>query len=191
MTKKDISTEEIEKLPLRGFEGKIVVVDSDELMNIAESELKSANIIGFDTETKPSFKKGQINKVALLQLATEDTAWLFRLNKTGVPEYVCDILSDPEVLKIGVAIHDDLIKIKQLARIEPKGFVELQSFVEKFNIECKSLKKLAALILNIKVSKAQRLSNWESEDLSAAQQKYAATDAWAAYKIYDRLICNN
>lgn len=187
----DITNEEIEELPLRGFEGEIVVVETPEQCLEAENEILKAKIIGFDTETKPAFQKGITHDIALLQLATTDKAWLFRLNKTGMPKYLEKVFSDPDVIKIGVAIRDDISKIRKVSNIEPQGFIELQSMAEDFNIECKSLKKLAAVVLNIKVSKKQRLSNWENEELTEAQLRYAATDAWVPCQIYKQLICKN
>jgi len=183
MFQESITKEEIEKLPLKAFEGEIIVVDNQSALKDAVAYLKKCKILGFDTETKPSFKRGVSNSVCLLQLSTEDKAFLFRIHKTGLPKSLREILSDPEILKSGVAIRDD---IKGLQKIEPfkaGGFIELQTEVVNFGINDMSLKKLAGITMGIRVSKMQRLSNWEAETLSKPQQIYAATDAWVSYMI--------
>jgi len=188
MFQESITKEELEELPLKSFEGEIIVVEDQSVLKDSVAYLKKCKIIGFDTETKPSFKKGVSNSVCLLQLSTEDKAFLFRIHKTGLPESLRDILSDPEILKVGVAIRDD---IKGLQKIEPfkdGGFIELQTEVKDFGINDMSLKKLAGITMGIRVSKMQRLSNWEAEKLSRAQQIYAATDAWVSYMILYYLI---
>jgi ribonuclease D len=144
--------------------------------------------LGFDTESKPSFKKGNTNHVSLLQLATSSNAYLFRLNKTGLPETLIKVLSNPKILKVGIAIRDDIRHLMALHQFKPDGFLELQAFVKQFGIENSGLSKLTGIILNFRISKSQQLSNWENEVLTQAQQLYAATDAWAAYEIYETLI---
>ena len=184
MFKKTITNEELELLPLTSFEGQIIVVESLISFNGAMQMLEKERVLGFDTETKPSFKKGKNNKVALLQLATEDHAFLFRINKIGMPEELAKLMANPEVIKVGAAIRDDIKAHQGVTFFKPHGFVELQDLAKKTEIEQIGLKNLAAIVLNIKISKRQQLSNWENEELGQPQLKYAATDAWVGYKIF-------
>ena len=185
--KNKITAEEVNKLRLMRFEGSIVVVDHVSKVAPAVSYLKKSNILGFDTETRPSFKKGKNNKVALLQLANAGRAYIFQLMKTGMPDTLTDLLSDENILKAGVAIHDDIKALKALSQFVPGGFIDLQNVVGNYGIENKGLKKLAGIVLNGRISKSQRLTNWENDILDEAQQIYAATDAWVCYEIYKKL----
>jgi ribonuclease D len=185
----NIDNKEIEKLPLTHFNGKIIVVESEENIDEAMSYLKNAAVIGFDTETRPAFKKGLHYKVALLQLALPDTVVIFRLNKTGLPDELVALLANEDIIKTGVAIHDDLKALQKLKKFTPGGFVELQKYVKEFGILDCGLKKLAANILGIRISKSQRLTNWEAEQLTEAQLVYAATDAWVGCLIFN--VLNN
>jgi ribonuclease D len=185
---KSISKEELQKLPIKAFEGKVIVVNSRDDMKKAISYLQKQKILGFDTETRPTFKKGALNKVALLQLSTETTAILFRLNKIGLPLELTSILSNKNIIKAGVAIDDDLKSLKKLTKFTPNGFIEIQQKVKEFDIENFGLKKLSGLLLNFNISKTQQTSNWELDPLTPAQIKYAATDAWVSLKIYKALI---
>lgn len=188
--RKSITTDEILELPQQIFEGNIWIVDSEDTLQIAITKLKQSPIIGFDTETKPSFKKGvgNRNSVALLQLSTEQDAFLFRIAKIGLPPAIADILSDQEIIKVGVAVKEDIRILQKIYAFKPNGFLELQDFVKQFKIENFSLKKMAAIILNVRISKSQRLSDWDSDILSHAQNVYAATDAWVCREIYLKLI---
>jgi len=187
MFKENISKEALSELPLRFFEGDITLVEDYNTMLKAVDYLKSFSVLGFDTETKPSFKRGQINSVALLQLATNEKAYLFRLNKIGLPNELKGILSDKSIKKVGVAIRDDIKALKKLSFFEAGGFIELQDEVQDYGIQGFSLKKMAGIVLGIRISKSQRLTNWESQ-LSEAQQNYAATDAWVSLEIYQSLV---
>jgi ribonuclease D len=182
-----ITKEELRLLPTGQFKGRIQLIESITQVAQACSNLMQEQVLGFDTETKPAFKKGSSNKVSLLQLATSTDAYLFRLNKIGIPQILIEILSNPAILKIGIAIRDDLRHLIALNHFKPQGFIELQNFVKNFGIENSGLSKLTGIILNFRVSKSQQLSNWENDVLTEAQQLYAATDAWAAYKIYKTL----
>jgi ribonuclease D len=182
-----ITKEELEELPLVKFTGEIVVADRPEHFDIVAKELSKEKVIGFDTETKPSFKKGQRHEVALLQLATADKAYLIRLNKAGLSGKLLALLSDPDIIKVGVGIRDDLRALRRLRDFEPAGFIEVQDMAQEAGLENISLKKLAALVMNVRVSKRQRLSNWEADSLTESQMNYAATDAWAALLIYEGL----
>ena len=185
MFKESITKEELTDLPLKWFEGEIIIVDTKKALKKALAVLSKQAVIGFDTETKPSFKKGVINKVALLQLSIEDRAYLIRINKIGLSQKICDILANPEIIKPGVAIHDDIKGLQQFENFTPGGFVELQDSAKELGIQNFSLKKLTAIACGFRISKGQQLSNWEAEELHEKQQRYAATDAWTAMKIYE------
>ena len=183
----NITREEIDLLEVHHFTGVIYVIDHEDDISAAVEKLKKHTVIGFDTETKPSFKKGKTHKVALLQLATQNEAFLFRLNKTGINEELVSLFENEDIIKTGVAIKDDIRKLKALKDFNAKGFLELQNYSGFFNIESNGLKKLAAIVLGIKISKSQQLTDWEANVLTEAQQKYAATDAWVGLEIYNGL----
>lgn len=182
-----ITKEEVAQLPIEAFEGRIIVVQTENEVNKAVDYLKKHTIIGFDTETKPNFKKGVLNKVALLQLSTENSCFLFRLNYVGFTPSLVELLANPDIKKIGLSIKDDFGSLRKRENFTPQGFVELQEVVPQYNIQEKSLQKIYAILFGKKISKNQRLSNWENDILTDAQKKYAATDAWACYKIYNKL----
>lgn len=185
-----ITNEEINKLPVVHFTGRVLIVDSDETMKQAEEILSRENIIGFDTETRPAFQKGLSYKMALLQLSTADTALLFRLQMVELSAPIVNVLQSPKILKIGAAIKDDIKGLQKIKRYKPAGFIDLQTIVGKWGIEGVSVKKMAAIVLGVKVSKAQRLSNWEAQQLTLAQQDYAAVDAWVCREIFIKLNNN-
>lgn len=181
-----ISPEEIELLPLADFTGSIVVVERQgKLLDEAVNYLKHQKIIGFDTETKPNFHSGEKrNGVALLQLSGEDRAYLFRTCAMGLDDRVAAILSDSGIVKVGAAVRDDINGLRRIRDFSPEAFVNLQSEVKEYGITDLSVKKMAAIVLGVKISKAQRLSNWEAKALTSAQSKYAAIDAWICREIY-------
>jgi ribonuclease D len=183
-----ITKEQINELPSETFKGKIYVVESAHNVDRAVNRLLRASLLGFDTETKPSFQKGQTNKVALMQLATEDECFLFRLNKIGYPDALDDIICNPAIKKIGLSLRDDFAAIRKRSDKGPVNFIDLQQFVHKFGIDDNSLQKIYALVFGKKITKNQRLSNREDEQLPPAQQMYAAIDAWACFRIYKHLI---
>jgi len=186
--RENISVEELKDYDLSWFKGKIVVVDSPEKFNGIIAKLAKQKVLGFDTETRPSFRKGRKNKVSLIQLSTGNLACLFRINKIGIPDKLAEILADPGIVKAGVAIHDDLRFLKNIRKFEPDGFVDLQKFVKEFGIDSSGLKKLSAIILGFRISKRQQVTDWEASELTEAQQIYAATDAWVCYEIYRKLV---
>jgi ribonuclease D len=185
--KKTITDEELSELPLSVFEGKIHLVEKVEELTEAVNYLKQQPILGFDTETRPTFKKGQNHQVALLQLSTASEAFLIRTSMIGLSPGLVKILGSSSILKIGVAIRDDIKILQKIAPLRPGGFVELQEMVKEYGIENFSLKKLAAIVCGVRISKSQRLTNWEATVLTEQQQVYAATDAWIAYMIYQGL----
>lgn len=175
-------------LPPAVFPGRIIVVQTVQDSEKATAYLDKCPLIGFDTETRPSFTKGMQRKIALMQLSTADTCFLFRLNYIGIPDSLMNILINPEICKVGLSLRDDFSAISKRMPLEPQNFVELQSFVKKFGIEDNSLQRIYAILFGEKISKGQRLSNWEADVLSEAQQKYAALDAWACLRIYEKLV---
>jgi len=183
----EISGEELQALSLARFEGKIHVIERPAVAELTANKLRSYPVLGFDTETRPSFTKGRVNRVALLQLATDEEAFLFRLCKMDMPKNLLALLSDPHVLKIGAAIKNDLDVLKRAAKIKPQGFIDLQNVVPEYDIKNLGLAKMAGIVLGVRISKSQQLSNWENDRLTEAQQRYAATDAWACYLIYRKL----
>ena len=192
MFKESVTPQEIEKLEYASFSGKIYVIDSvGAEFNRAIAYLRSQKVIGFDTETRPTFSPQQPRYgVALLQLSGKDKAFLFRVNTIGMHRRLCNLLADARVLKIGAAILDDIRGLQKKRDFVPAGFVDLQKIVWEWGIRDKSVKKMAAIILGSRVSKTQQLSNWEAETLSEAQQMYAATDAWVCREMYLKLMAS-
>jgi ribonuclease D len=183
----NISVEELSGCELSWFKGEIVLVEEIGTFYEVFPRLLGEELLGFDTETKPTFKKGKKNTVSLIQLSTGTLACLFRINKLGFPDELISLLSDPGVIKAGVAVHDDIRFLKGVKKFEPNGFVDLQTFVKDFGVQSSGLKKLAAIILGFRISKRQQVTDWEAAQLTEAQQIYAATDAWVCHQIYKKL----
>ena len=175
------------------FEGKIIVVDTLNAVDAAIAYLSQQSLLGFDTETKPAFSSAdsRLRKVALLQLADDKRAYLFRLNKTGLPKQLTKLLADKTIMKVGAAIHDDIRLLNKLRHFQAENFVDLQNMMADYGIEHKALKKMAEVVLNIHISKGQRLTNWEADSLTEPQQRYAATDAWVCREIYLKLVTSD
>lgn len=178
----------IADLPRMLFEGRIFVLQTEREADKAVNYLLTQGVLGVDTETRPSFQKGKVNKVALLQVATLDTCFLFRLNRMGVTPSIVRLLQDEHTIKVGLSLKDDFSSLRRRGNLSPNGFIELQDFVKDFGIEDQSLQKLFANIFGMKISKGQQLTNWEADVLTENQQLYAATDAWACVKIYQELL---
>lgn len=174
-------------MPPVAYPAAITVVDTAAAARTALRTLSKEKMVGFDTETRPSFRKGQKHKVALMQISTADRCFLFRLNKIGISDGLKAFLENPDVLKIGLSLHDDFSVLRRSGDLEPQGFVDLQELVKKFEINDISLQKIYAIIFGERISKSQRLTNWEADKLTGAQQAYAALDAWACLKIYNYL----
>jgi len=179
--------------PAISFDGKIFVIDTINAVDAAVAYLSQQSLLGFDTETKPSFnpEDSRIHKVALLQLADDKRAYLFRLNKIGFPKQLAALLANKQIMKVGAAIHDDIRLLRKLAYFSPENFLDLQNIIERYGIPHKSLKKMAEAVLHIHISKGQRLTNWEADRLTEPQQRYAATDAWVCREIYLKLMIND
>ena len=185
--KTTITTEEINELPLRAFEGKIVLVDDPDRLKKIFEEINHHTIVGFDTETKPVFVRGHQNKVALMQIALPEKVFLIRINRTGVQQEVIQFLENADILKAGVALRDDIKALQRLKRFTPEGIIELSDMARKAGLEVEGVKKLTGLLLGFRVSKAAQTSNWEAPELNEKQISYAATDAWTCLEIYKKL----
>ena len=183
-----ISNDEVAALPTAEFAGRIVVVDDESKIEAACRDLSSCTVVGFDTETRPSFKAGVTNKVSLLQLSTPETCYLFRLNRIRLDNRILKILTAKRIVKVGADVAGDMRSLHVLRSFREQGFVDLQQLAAGSGIEEKSLRKLSAIVLGQRVSKAQRLSNWEAATLTGKQQLYAATDAWVCTRIYEKLL---
>ena len=182
-----ISNDQTAALPAVLFDGPIVVVVDEKRIEAACRELASSPVLGFDTETRPSFKAGVTYRVALLQLSTPRRCYLFRLNCMRFDKPIVKLLENKNILKIGADVAGDIRSLHALRRFRPGGFVDLQQLAPEWGIEEKSLRKLSAIVLGKRVSKAQRLSNWEAAQLTEKQMRYAATDAWICPEIYRTL----
>ena len=182
-----ISKEEVNEMPKVVFEGQIFVVDTPEQADFAVRYLSQFDLLGIDSETRPAFKRGEIHKVALLQIATDERCYMFRLNKFGMTLPLINLLENPHIVKVGLSLKDDFMMLHQRAEFEPRGVIELQTYVTQFGIKDLSLQKIYANLFGQKISKAQRLSNWEADELTIPQQQYASIDAWACIQIYRKL----
>lgn len=178
----------IAALPRAVFEGKIVVVLSPGEARKAVDYLLAQPILGIDTETRPSFKRGIYHNVSLLQVSSHDVCFLFRLNYTGIDTSIIRLLEDKNVPKIGLSLHDDMAVLHRVADFVPGCFIDLQDHVREIGVEDLSLQKLYANFFGSKISKSQRLTNWEADVLSDKQKLYAATDAWACIMVYEELL---
>ena len=190
MFTESITPQELEKLEYVSCPGKIIVIDSvGAEFNRAIAYLRAQKVIGFDTETRPTFTPSQPRySVSLLQLSGPDRAYLFRINKIGMHRRLCNLMANEKVIKVGAAIHDDIRGLQKHNDFRPASFVDLQKIVWEWGLRDKAVKKMAAIILGIRISKTQQLSNWEAENLSESQCKYAATDAWVCREMYLKLI---
>lgn len=183
--KNTVSKAEVAALDKEQFQGRIYVIYTEADANKAVDYLNRQQMVGVDTETRPSFKRGLVHKVALLQISTEETCFLFRLNRIGMPPSLQEFLTN-DVLKIGISLKDDFMMLQKRKKVhaEEGNWIELQEYVGRFGIDDRSLQKIYANLFGKKISKAQRLTNWEAETLTEGQMIYAATDAWACVKIY-------
>ncbi|WP_373775681.1 3'-5' exonuclease [Porphyromonas loveana] len=183
-----IDKEEVAGLETESFPGTIHLIDTPEAASDAVKKLSAYRILGFDTETRPSFERGARPSVALMQIATETDCFLFRLNIINIPDELQQLLENPDILKVGLSLHDDVTVIRRRRLVEPAGFVELQRLCPAYGIRDSSLQKVYAIIFGKRISKSQRLTNWEARRLTDAQQGYAALDAWACLRIFNHLM---
>lgn len=187
MFRPSIDKEALAQLEAEHYEGTIRVVQCDAEAVKAVAFLAKQKILGFDTETKPSFAKGKSNAVCLVQLSTNDTCFLFRLKETNCLEILKPIFENENILKIGLSLKDDFRAVRKQMEFNPAGFIDLQPYVKQYGIEDNSLSKIFAIIFNKRISKSQRLTNWEADFLTEKQKSYAALDAWATLRIYEEL----
>jgi len=187
MFKEEITKEEVAMLDLVQFEGPIRIIATEYDLAEAIEEIRGNRLLGFDTETRPSFKKGISYPTSLIQLATRDKAWILRVSRMRYPASLLSLLSDEKVLKVGAGLNDDIRRMKADHNFEPAGFLDLQTYVEAFRIGEKGLKKMTAIVLGKRISKSQQVSNWDADRLTEAQLRYAATDAWICLEIYNTL----
>ena len=178
----------INSLPLVTFPGKIIVVLNEYEADRAVEYLLSCDVLGVDTETRPAFRKGNNHKVALLQVATRKECFLFRLTHLGLPKSLLRLLSNKQVPMVGLSWHDDLMSLHRREQFEPGWFIDIQDIIGNLGIVDKSLQKLYANLFGEKISKRQRLTNWEADVLTERQKEYAAIDAWACIKLYDEIM---
>ncbi len=188
MFEKSITKQEINELPLFTFEGKTIIAATEKQIDKAIFEIEDYDLVGFDTESKPAFKKGQFNHVALVQIAVPDRVYLLRITQCGITTTLARFLSNGKIRKIGIALDDDLIALKKRRRFVPGGFLDLNKIAPTLGIENIGARNLSALLLNNRISKNQQISNWENPTLTEPQIRYAATDAWICLEIYNKLM---
>ncbi len=179
-----ISKDEVNAMPLATFKGKVYIINNQQDLDQAAEYIRQQDIIGIDTETRPTFNKGEHHATALLQIATRQRCYLFQLMQTGLPESITAIFSNPEIKKIGLAFKDDLNGLKELNPFTPNNCIDLQKIVPTYGIFDLGLQKIFAIVFKRKISKVQQLTNWEQPNLTKQQALYAATDAWATLLIY-------
>ncbi len=184
---RNIAKEALKDLPKVTFPGQIHVVQTPWEAEKAADYLRRYDLVGIDSETRPSFSKGRAHKVALLQVSSDEHCFLFRLNLTGLTLPIIQLLESPNITKVGLSLRDDFMMLHKRAPFEQRACIELQEYVRLFGIEDKSLQKIYGILFGEKISKTQRLTNWEAETLTEPQKVYAATDAWACLNIYHRL----
>ena len=185
---KTITKEAIRELPLVQFGGRIHIVDSREKSISARKELQDQKRLGFDTEKKPTFVKGDYNHTSLVQLSTQTDAYLFQLKKIGFTTDLKVLLEDARIEKLGVSISDDLKELNKISSFKPAGFTDLAESAKENNVPYFGLRNLTAFFLERRLSKGQQVSNWENSTLTKPQQLYAATDAWVALGIHDGMM---
>lgn len=184
-----ITKEQLKELPEVHYPGRVIMVNTAAKAKSALRYLNKVKQVGFDTETRPSFQKNHRYKVSLVQISTlDDECFLFRLKEIGSLDGLYEFFENPAVQKIGLSIKDDFHSLAKHREFNPAGFVELQTFVKDYDIADNSLQKIYGLIFNERISKNQRLTNWEAKDLTEGQQAYAAIDAWACQRIYNHLV---
>jgi len=185
--KQFIDKEEVKEMPKAAFPGKIHVIQTEKEIEKAIRYLLTQPAVGIDSETRPSFTKGQTFKVSLLQISSDEQCFLFRLNHTDLSQPLVDFLENPSVIKVGLSLKDDFMMLHKRAPFTQQACIELQDYVDDFGIKDRSLQKIYAILFERKISKSQRLTNWETDTLTESQKIYAATDAWACLKIYTLL----
>lgn len=182
-----INKEQLKQLPRAKFPGAIEVVQTKTAAKKALAYLNKHKVLGIDSETRPAFVKGQTYKVALLQISSDEICYLFRLNIIGFIQPLIDLLENPDIIKVGLSLRDDFMMLNKRDSLKQKSCIDLQNYVGDFGIKDRSLQKIYAILFKEKISKSQRLSNWENKELTEAQKRYAAIDAWSCLKMYNLL----
>ena len=188
MFKDNITKEEVNELPLDGYKGKYTVITSVDQLEEAFAKINKQKFVGFDTETKPTFKKGQYHAVALIQIGIPNEVFLIRINQTGLADQIISFFENEKVQKIGVALTDDIKDLQKVKSFKPAGFVDLSKEVKQVGIESNGLRKLTAIMLGFRITKNAQVSNWEAPELTEKQLRYAATDAWVCLEMYEKLL---
>ena len=186
-TVRDMPKEAINALPVKAYQGPVHLVDGPRLLGEAVKRLRRDRVLGFDTETRPAFQRGQFYLPAILQMASRDSAWLFHLRRLEYPNALWDVLADETILKVGVSIAYDVKQLQLLSPFEPAGFVDLTDLSAPLGFKSAGLRNLSANLLGFRISKGPKTSNWEREPLTEAQVTYAATDAWVGWELYLKL----
>jgi ribonuclease D len=187
----NIKKEDVNLLECHSFNGEITVVDSQKKLDEVTEYLQNQPYIGFDAEAKPRFIKGSKRHISLLQFATNNKAFLIRIDVLGLQKNIIDIFENQKIIKVGSGLTDDMRTLRKMKRFNPAGFVDLQEYTKDFGIKDNSLRKITAIVLGFRISKSQRLSNWGKNEYTNAQKLYAATDAWVCYEIYRKLNLTN
>lgn len=192
MFPKQITKEEVNELPLKRYEGKVSIITEEEPLAGALQHIREHEVLGFDTETKPAFRKGVRHMVSLLQIAIPDKVYLIRLNHLGFAQELSDLFADESIKKVGISIRDDLKHLRELSSrhhipFTAENIVELNDVASELGVENAGVKKLTGIFMKFRVSKSQQTSNWENPQLTEKQIRYAATDAWVCLEIYQRL----
>mgnify|MGYP003651397759 CR=1 FL=1 len=184
---KSITKQEIMELPLSGYKGKVVIASTEESIQKAMDEINEFNAVGFDTEARPTFKKGQVRYISLIQIGTPEKVYLLRIMQTGLLPCIIDFMENPEITKIGIGLDDDFNLLNNLKTFNHQGFLDLNKKFVEIGAENIGARNLAGMIMGIRISKSAQTSNWELEQLTEKQIRYAATDAWICLEIYEKL----
>lgn len=183
-----ITKDEVMELPLSSYPGKIHVLTEVKEIDQAIAEISKSKVVGFDTEARPTFKKGQIRNISLIQIATETEVYLLRIKTTGLIKSIVDFLESDSIMKVGIGLDDDKQLLKRLADFEPTNFLDLNVEMPNFGAEKIGARNLSAMLLKIRISKSAQTSNWENPTLTHKQIQYAATDAWICLEIHQKLV---
>lgn len=182
-----ITKDEIMGLPLSSYPGKVVIANTEEQIASAMAEINRSTVVGFDTEARPTFKKGQIRNVSLIQVATDQKVFLMRIKASGLTDELITFLENEDLIKVGIGLEDDYNLLRRLRGFQPGGFLDLNPQMKELGANSIGARNLAAMILEIRISKSAQTSNWENDVLSQKQIRYAATDAWICLEIYNKL----
>lgn len=184
---KSITKEELMELPLSGYKGKVVIASTEESIQKAMEEINEFSVVGFDTEARPTFKKGQIRHISLIQIGTPEKVYLLRIMNTGLLSCVVDFMENPKIIKVGIGLDDDFNLLNNLKPFDQQGFLDLNKKFAEIGALNVGARNLAGMIMGIRISKSAQTSNWEVEQLTEKQIRYAATDAWICLEIYQKL----